>query len=71
MAAAGCRPETGSSNQERHMTDPKQDPLKRQVPPRDVPLQSPMPRSPILDREEPEPSQEQDIESDSPSKDRG
>jgi hypothetical protein len=30
------------------------DPLKREVPPEQVPLQSPMPRSPALDKEEPE-----------------
>jgi len=30
------------------------DPLKREVSPEQVPLQSPMPRSPALDKEEPE-----------------
>lgn len=37
------------------------DPLRRDVPASDVPLQSPMPRSPILDREEPEAADEADI----------
>jgi len=37
------------------------DPLQRPIRPQDIPLQSPMPRSPILDREEPELSDEPDI----------
>lgn len=37
------------------------DPLKREVPAHEVPLKSPMPRSPILDREQPEQSYEEDI----------
>lgn len=37
------------------------DPLQRPVRPQDVPLVSPMPRSPILDREEPELADEPDI----------
>jgi|GEM_PF-5985046 len=40
------------------------DPLRRDVPAKDVPLESPMPRSPILDREEPELAQERDIPKD-------
>ena len=40
------------------------DPLKRKVPPHEVPLESPMPRSPILDREQPEQAYEEDIPSD-------
>jgi hypothetical protein len=40
------------------------DPLKREVRPQDVPLKSPMPRSPILDREQPEQAYERDIPSD-------
>jgi hypothetical protein len=40
------------------------DPLKREVPPHEVPLQSPMPRSPILDRDQPEQAYEEDIPSD-------
>lgn len=37
------------------------DPLRREVPASEVPLQSPMPRSPILDREEPELRDEPDV----------
>jgi hypothetical protein len=40
------------------------DPLKREVPPGQVPLKSPMPRSPVLDREQPEQAYERDIPSD-------
>jgi len=40
------------------------DPLKREVPPGEVPLKSPMPRSPILDREQPEQAYEEDIPAD-------
>jgi hypothetical protein len=44
------------------MSHADNDPLKRPARPEDVPLVSPMPRSPILDREEPELAHEQDIE---------